>query len=101
GGAPAAGPRGGGGGGGTGGWGGAGVSEAVRKQVSTFQSLIHEHRSKVKTIAVGGVTEATDVSDYLKLGMEGAQTATAAMLNPSWAVSVKSELQKADGAQSV
>ncbi len=80
---------------------GAAISEAVRKQVSTFQSLIHEHRSKVKTIAVGGVTEATDVSDYLKLGVEGVQTATAAMLNPSWAVSVKSELQKADGAQSV
>ena len=80
---------------------GVAISEAVRKQVITFQSLIREHRSKLKTIAVGGVKEATDVSDYLKLGVEGVQTATAAMLNPSWAVSVKSELQKAYRAQSI
>ena len=73
---------------------GTAISEAVRQQVTTFQSLIREHRSKIKTIAVGGLSKPEDVSSFLQMGVEGVQVATAAMLDPFWAVGVKSDLQK-------
>jgi dihydroorotate dehydrogenase len=80
---------------------GTAISEAVRQQVATFQSLIREHRSRVKTIAVGGISNSKDVSDYLKMGVEAVQVATAAMLDPFWAVGVKSELHKTECLQQI
>ena len=43
---------------------------------------------------VGGISKSKDVSDYLQMGVEAVQVATAAMLDPFWAVGVKSDFQK-------
>lgn len=69
---------------------GVAITEAVKQQVFTFQALIQEHQSKLSTIAVGGISKSIEVSDYLQLGVESVQVATAAMLDPRWAVRVKS-----------
>ncbi|MBT5928288.1 MAG: hypothetical protein HOH33_16925 [Verrucomicrobia bacterium] len=75
---------------------GSAISGAVRRQVNMFQSIIRENQSKIKIIAVGGISSGKDVSDYLELDVEGVQIATAAMLDPLWAVKVKVKLKEAN-----
>ncbi len=72
---------------------GTAISGAVHSQVELFQSLIQERQSNLKTIAVGGISKSSEVSDYLQMGVESVQIATAAMRDPNWAVKVRTDLR--------
>lgn len=71
---------------------GTAIAGTVRSQLELFQSHIREQRSSLKTIAVGGITRSEDVAAYLEGGVEAIQVATAAMLDPFWAVKVRTAL---------
>ena len=61
---------------------GAATREASLEQTRIFQRHIDELALEIKLIGVGGVFTAEHVQDYLKVGAESVQIATAAMVDP-------------------
>ena len=70
---------------------GRAIRSAVKDQVRLFQSIIKERNASVRTIAVGGISTLRDIHDHLEAGVESFQIATAAMLDPLWAIRVRKE----------
>jgi len=70
---------------------GQAIGSAVKNQVSLFQSIIKERNASVRTIAVGGISSLRDIHEHLTAGAESFQIATAAMLDPLWAIQVRKE----------
>ena len=70
---------------------GQAIRSAVKDQVRLFQSIIKERNASIRTIAVGGISSLRDIHDHLAAGAESFQIATAAMLDPHWAIRVRKE----------
>ena len=70
---------------------GQAICSAVKDQVRLFRSIIKERTSSLRIIAVGGISSLQDVHDHLETGAEAVQIATAAMLDPLWAIRVRRE----------
>lgn len=70
---------------------GKAIGSAVKDQVRLFQSIIKESKASIRVIAVGGISSLQDVRDHLETGAEAVQIATAAMLDPLWAIRIRKE----------
>jgi dihydroorotate dehydrogenase len=68
------------------------IREAALAQVRLFAGLVHERRLRTQIIGVGGISSATHVTQFLAAGCRGVQLATAAMLDPEVALSIRREL---------
>jgi dihydroorotate dehydrogenase len=61
-------------------------------QCGLFARLLHEARSPIEVIGVGGASSAADVSRYLQAGAKSVHIATAAMVDPLLAARIRPEL---------
>ncbi|MDB4331876.1 hypothetical protein OAA27_02285 [bacterium] len=71
---------------------GRGIREQSILQVSRFRKVIEQADSQLKIIGVGGVSSGRHVDSYLKAGADACHLATSAMLEPSIAMRIRSEL---------
>ncbi len=62
-------------------------------QTKLFASLIQEQALDMRIIGVGGIKTAQHVRDYLAAGAEATQLATAAMVDPLAAVSIRKAMR--------
>ena len=63
--------------------------EASTAQVQLFRGLIVRGRSKLKLIGVGGAATAEHVLAYLNAGAQSVHMATAAMVRPETALTIR------------
>lgn len=70
--------------------------EASVAQTGLFSRLIADRRLSIKLIGVGGASTAQHVREYLDAGAEGVHLATAAMVYPAVALSIRGELAMSD-----
>jgi dihydroorotate dehydrogenase (NAD+) catalytic subunit len=72
------------------------AGEAIRRaavnQVALFRDEIRRSGVPLELIGVGGIATAQHVLDHLDAGAHSVQIATAAMLNPSIAIQIRSDL---------
>lgn len=73
--------------------GGAAILSASVAQIGMFKKCIDELDLAIKLIGVGGIFGADDVVRYLDAGAESTQMATAAMLDPGLATTLKKDMQ--------
>lgn len=69
---------------------------ASLRQVSLFSRLKSDAGLDIRLIGVGGASSADHVRQYLSAGAECVHVATAAMLHPELAITMKTELAKND-----
>ncbi|MCA9126607.1 MAG: hypothetical protein KDB22_05960 [Planctomycetales bacterium] len=72
--------------------GGSAILAGSIRQVARFHKCIARTNSNLKIIGVGGISNAQHVLDYQAAGACAVQLATAAMLDPLVAMSIKHEL---------
>ncbi|MBQ16314.1 MAG: hypothetical protein CMJ65_04225 [Planctomycetaceae bacterium] len=70
---------------------GAATREASLEQTRLFAGLVESGKHDVSLIGVGGAASAADVEDYLTAGAESVHIATAAMVDPLLAQTIRSE----------
>lgn len=70
---------------------GAAIRAASIDQVGRFAAEIRAQQSSLQIIGVGGAGSARDVADYLAAGATAVQLATAAMLRPEIALTIRQE----------
>lgn len=70
---------------------GKAIRAAVQHQVQMFQSIIRKNNANLRTVAVGGISTLEDIQHHLNTGAECIQIATAAMIDPLWAVRRRKE----------
>lgn len=73
---------------------GAATRQASLVQTRLFHQLIHERKSRVELIGVGGIHESVHVLDYLEAGATATHLATAAMCQPDLALQWRRELRQ-------
>ena len=65
-------------------------------QTRLFSELIHEKRLNVKLIGVGGASTAEHVMQYLNAGAAAVHIATAAMLDPSVGIQIRTTIAETE-----
>ena len=73
---------------------GKAIRAASTDQVELFSKLIRTRESQLRIVGVGGANDASDVTAYLAAGAHAVHLATAAMVNPSVALTIKRALAK-------
>ena len=73
--------------------GGACIRNRCQTEVAMLDRVIRERGSKLRLIAVGGMRSTADVQERMAAGAHHVQLATAAMLDPSVGVKIRSELR--------
>ncbi len=71
---------------------GEAIRDASMRQIQRFSSAIRKRESQVKLIGVGGISNASDVRDYLDAGAHACQLATAAMIDPAVGLEIREQL---------
>jgi len=81
--------------------GGACIRARCQAEIAMLDRVIRERRSKLRLIAVGGMGSPADIRERMAAGAHHVQLATAAMLDPSVAIRIRSELTLAGTAESL
>lgn len=76
---------------------GAGIREASIAQTAQLTKLISERGLSTQVIGVGGAFTAADVRRYLHVGATAVHLATAAMVEPSVAISIRRDMASGMG----
>ena len=74
---------------------GEAIRTASTDQAAMFAKLIQERDLRLRIVGVGGASTAAHVQAYLDAGAHAVHLATSAMLKPTLAVEIKSELAAA------
>jgi dihydroorotate dehydrogenase len=71
---------------------GEAIRNASIRQIQQFAATIRKRESEIQLIGVGGISDASDVRDYLDAGAHACQLATAVMINPAVGLEIREEL---------
>lgn len=74
---------------------GSAIREASLMQVRIFSELLKHKELEQTLVGVGGAQSAADVRDYLEAGAEAVQLATAAMVDPGVAITIRRDFAAA------
>ena len=72
---------------------GEAIREAALDQVRLFASIIRRERLSLRIVGVGGIATAEHVQQHLAAGSHAVQLATAAMLDPTVGLKIRSALR--------
>ncbi len=73
---------------------GAAILEASLAQTRLFADVVRRRQSRLTLVGVGGISCADDVRQYLSAGAQACQIATAAMMDPGIAMTIRRELSE-------
>ena len=70
------------------------LGQRPSRQTGLFAQLIRTLGLDIRVIGVGGISTAEHVREYLAAGVEATHIATAAMVDPSVAISIRHQLSE-------